>query len=93
MVERHVVYEPPVGTIEERHRRQARRASQRQRPGQEVQGQTGVDDVLDDEDVAADDRRVEVLQQPDRAGTTARVGGELEEVDAVRDRQGAGQVG
>jgi len=43
--------------------------------------------------VAADDRRVEVLQQPDCAGTAAGVGGELEEVDAVRDRQRAGEVG
>jgi hypothetical protein len=93
MVERHVVYEPPVGTIEERHRREARGASQRQRPCQEVEGQTGVDDVLDDEDVPTDDRRVEVLQQPDRAGVPARVRGELEEVDTVRDRQRAGEVG
>jgi hypothetical protein len=43
--------------------------------------------------VAADDRRVEVLQQPDCAGAPAGVGGELEEVDAVRDRQRAGEVG
>ena len=93
VAERHVVHEPPVGTVEERHRREARGAPQRERARQEVQGQAGVDDVLDDEDVAADDRRVEVLQQPDGAGAPARVGGELEEVDAVRDRQGAGEVG
>jgi len=39
--------------------------------------------------VAADDRRIEILQQPDRAGAPAGVGGELQEVDAVRDRQRA----
>jgi len=93
VVERHVVHQPPVGTVEERHRREAGGAPERERARQEVQGQAGVDDVLDDEDVAADDRRVEVLQQPDRAGTPAGVGSELEEVDAVRDRQGAGEVG
>ncbi len=41
----------------------------------------------------ADDRRVQILQQPDGAGVAARVGRELEEVDAVRDRQRAGEVG
>ena len=93
VVEGHVVHEPPVGAVEESDRRETRRAPERERARQEVQGQPGIDDVLDDEDVAADDRRVEVLQQPDRAGTPAGVGGKLEEVDAVRDRQGTGEVG
>ena len=93
VAEWHVVHEPPVGTVEERHRREARRAPQRERASQEVQGQAGVDDVLDDEDVAADDGRVEVLQQPDGAGAPTRVGGELEEVDAVRDRQRSREIG
>jgi hypothetical protein len=43
--------------------------------------------------VAVDDRRVEVLEQLDRSRAAARVGRELEEVDRVRDRQGAGEVG
>jgi len=92
VVERHVVHQPPVGAVEERYRREARGTPERERARQEVQSQPGVDDVLDDEDVAADDRRIEVLQQPDRAGTPAGVGGKLEEVDAVRDRQRAGEV-
>ena len=93
VVERDVVHEPPIGAVEERHGGEACGIPQRERASQEVQGQAGVDDVLDDEDVAADDRRVEVFQQPDRPGVPARVGGELEEVDAVRNRQGAGEVG
>jgi len=43
--------------------------------------------------VPPDDRGVEVLQEPNRAGASTRVGRELQEVDAVRDRQGAGEVG
>jgi len=42
--------------------------------------------------VPADHRRVEVLQELDRARTAARVGGELEEVDPVRRRQSAREV-
>jgi hypothetical protein len=43
--------------------------------------------------VTADDRGVEVLQQPDRACAPAGVRGELEKVDTVRDRQGPREVG
>jgi hypothetical protein len=43
--------------------------------------------------VTAHDRGVEILQQPDRARVATRVGGELEEVDAVRDRQRTREVG
>ena len=93
VAERHVVDEPPVGTVEQRHRRETRRLAERERPREEVERQPGVDDVLDDEDVTADDRGVEVLEQPDRARVPAGVGGELEEVDAVRDRQRTREVG
>ena len=92
VVERYVVHEPPVRAVEERDRREARRAAQRQRARQKVQGQAGVDDVLDDEDVTSDNRRVEVLQEPGCAGACVGVGGELQEVDAVRDRQRAGEI-
>jgi hypothetical protein len=47
--------------------------------------------------MAPGDLRVEVLQEPDArvaAGIRVRaVGGELDEVDGMRDRDGAGQVG
>ena len=58
--------------------------------------QPGVDDVLDDQDVAAGDLGVEVLEQPDpRVAARPRpaVAGELDEVEAVRDREGAREVG
>jgi len=32
-----------------------------------VERQTGVDDVLDEQDVLSDDVEIEVLQEPDRA--------------------------
>jgi hypothetical protein len=67
VVERHVVNEPTVRAVEERDRRKARRVPQRERPGEEVQRQAGVDDVLDDEYVPVDDRGVEVLEQLDPA--------------------------
>ena len=67
VVERHVVDETAVGAVEERDRRKARRVPQRERPCEEVQRQAGVDDVLDDEHVPVDDRRVEVLEQLDPA--------------------------
>ena len=92
VVERHVVHEPSVGTVEERHGREARRAPQQERAREEVQRQAGVDDILDDQHVTPDDRGVQVLQQPDRAGAPARVGGELEEVDGVGDGQGTREV-
>ena len=49
----------------------------------------GVDDVLDDQDVAALDRRVEVLEDPhDAAGVGRRaVGGDGHEVDLARARR------
>jgi hypothetical protein len=43
--------------------------------------------------VPVDDRRVEILQQLDGARAAAAVGGELEEVDAVRHRQGTREIG
>jgi hypothetical protein len=61
-----------------------------------VQRQPGVDDVLDDHDVAPFDRGVEVLEEPDRgrsARLVGRVAGELDEVDVVQDPDRPGQVG
>ena len=81
VVERDVVDEPPVGAVEQGHGREARGLAERERAGEEVQRQAGVDHVLDHDHVAVDDRGVEILQQLDRAGVPARVGGQLEEVD------------
>jgi hypothetical protein len=54
-----------------------------------------VDDLVDDDDVAAADLELEVLQEAD-ALVAARLGGsvarELHEVERVRDRDGAGEV-
>jgi hypothetical protein len=61
-----------------------------------VERQASVDDVLHDQDVAALDRRIEVLQEADRgraAGLVGRVAGQLDEVDMVQDRNRAGEVG
>ena len=66
VAERELVDEPAVRTIEERHRREARRAPEAERPAEEVERQPRVDDVLDDEDVPVLERRVDVLEQPHR---------------------------
>ena len=56
-----------------------------------------VDDVLDDQDVAAFDLLVQVLEQPDAAvaarADAGAVAGEIEEVELVPDRERARQVG
>ena len=67
VVERDVVDEPAVRAVEQRHGREAGGIAQRERLREEVQRQAGVDDVLDDEHVPADDGRVEILEQPHAA--------------------------
>jgi hypothetical protein len=60
-----------------------------------VEGEPGVDHVLDDDHVAARDLGVEVLQQADprfAARLGAAVARELEEVEAVMDRDRAREV-
>ena len=64
-----------------------------ERPAEEVQRQTGVDDVLDDEHMAPLERRVDVFEQADAAGPHPRVGRELDDVERVRDRERPGEVG
>jgi hypothetical protein len=56
-----------------------------------VEREAGVDDVLDHQDVAVRDLSLEVLQQSDAAA--AAVGGQLEEVQLVRDLERAREVG
>src|SRR5699024_6505598 len=59
------------------------------------QGQAGVDDVLHDQDVAALDVAVQVLQDADDAGGAGgvAVGADGHELQLVRDLQLAGEVG
>jgi len=56
-----------------------------------VHGHPGVDHVVDQQDVAAGDLRVEVLQEADSLVVLA-VARELDEVEVVMDRDGPRQV-
>jgi hypothetical protein len=61
-----------------------------------VQGEPGVDDVLDEQHVAVTDVGVEVLEQPHRTPAARRapvVAGELDEVEPVHDPRRPGEVG
>jgi hypothetical protein len=94
---RDVLDEPAVRPVEQRHGGERRWGAERERLAEVVERQTGVDDVLDDDDVAAGDLRVEVLEQPD-AGVAALVGAgcvarELEEVEPVWNAERAREVG
>ena len=92
-----VLDEAAIRTVEERHGGERGGIAERQRLAEVVERQAGVDDVLDDQDVAAGDLRVEILEQADArmaalvgAGRVAR---ELDEVEAVVDPDRARQVG
>jgi hypothetical protein len=92
-----VLDEPPVRPVEQRHRGEGAGGAEGERLAEVVERQAGVDDVLDDDDVAAGDLRVEILEQPD-AGVAALVGAgcvarELEEVEPVRNAERAREVG
>ena len=85
-----------VRAVEKRCGRERARLPEAERPEQVVERQAGVDDVVDEEHVAADVVRVEILQEPDAvlaSGVAPAVRGELEEVDPVRDRERPAQVG
>jgi hypothetical protein len=85
-----VVDEATVRAVEERRGGERARLAELERLAQEPQCQAGVDDVLDEDHVAALDLRVEVLEQADPARPAElRVGaeaGELDEIDRVEDR-------
>jgi hypothetical protein len=94
--DRQVVDEASVGPVEQRDGGDRARRAQGERSRQRVQRETGVDDVLDKQDVLIDDVEVEVLEQPDRrraTGRAAAVSRELDEVDPVDDRERPGKVG
>jgi hypothetical protein len=86
--DRQVLDEPSVRTVEERDDGERLRPTEAKRLAEIVEREPGVDDVLDDQHVAPLDLRVEILQQPD-AGTFGVVGGELEEIELVYDRERA----
>jgi hypothetical protein len=92
-----ILDEPSVGPVEQRHDGERRRAAERERLAEVVEREARVDDVLDDQDMAAGDLLVQVLQEPD-ACVAARVGvgavaRKLDEVERVEDRDRPRQVG
>jgi hypothetical protein len=96
VADRYVLDQATIGAVEERHRGERRRVAQRERLAQVVERQARVDHVLDDQNMAAGDFSVQILEQAD-AGVGALVGAgrvarELDEIEAVVDRQCAGQV-
>ena len=93
VLERDIVDESPVRAVEERHGGQARRIAKRERPAEKVQGQPGVDHVFDDDDVPPFEWGVDVLQQAHAAILGAGVRGELHEIERVRYRKRAREVG
>ena len=97
VTDRQIVHEAAVRPVEECYRCERGGVAEAQRLAEVVQRQTGVDHVLDDEDVAVGDLQIEVLEQADppvpaRVGVRA-VTRELDEVDRVRDRNRAGEIG
>jgi hypothetical protein len=92
-----VLDEAPIGAVEECGGGERSGGAERQRLAEVVEREAGVDDVLDDHDVASGDLGVEVLEQAD-AGVPALVGAgcvarELQKVEAVWDPERAREVG
>src|SRR4051794_8649719 len=86
---------PALGLGEQRADLERGRVAGPQVAQQVVEGEPGVDDVLDEEDVAALDRGVGVLEDPtDTRGIGGRaIARDRHEVDLARDRQLPHQVG
>ena len=96
VAQRQVLDDASVRPVEQRDGGERRGRAERERAAEVVQGQPGVDHVLDEQDVPALDLLVEVLQEarlPLAAGVGAPVARELDEVDVVEDRQRAREVG
>jgi hypothetical protein len=93
----HVLDQAAIRAVEERHRRQRGGIAERERLAEVVERQAGVDDVLDDQNVAAGDLRVQILEQADAAMAAlvgaGRVARELDEVQAVVNSERARQIG
>jgi hypothetical protein len=92
-----VVDETPVRAVEQRHDRERSRRTKGEGAAQVPQREAGVDDVLDDEDVAARELDVEVLQEANPCVAAevaiAAVARELDEVEVVEDGQRPGEIG
>jgi hypothetical protein len=91
-----VLDQATIGAVEECHRGERGRVAEHERLAEVVERQARVDHVLDDQNMASGDLSVQILEQAD-AGMAALVGAggvarELDEVEAVVDRQCAGQV-
>jgi hypothetical protein len=97
VADRQILDQAPVGPVEQGDRRQRRRLAEGERPAEVVERQAGIDDVLDDQDVAVRDLAIEVLEQADAcvaAGVGVRaVARQLDEVERVQDRDRAREVG
>jgi hypothetical protein len=93
----HVLHQAAVRAVEERHGRQRGGIAEGERLAEVVERQAGVDHVLDDQDVAARDLRVEILEEADAAMAAligaGRIASELDEVEAVVDPDRARQIG
>jgi hypothetical protein len=89
--------EAAIGAVEQRHGREGCGVAEGERLAEVVEGEAGIDDVLDHDDMAAGQLGVEILQEPD-PGMAALVGAggvarELQEVEAVLDPDGAREIG
>ncbi len=73
----------------------SRGLAQLQRPDQVVEREAGVDDVLDDQDVPACDRHIQVLDQADRRtpAESPAVAGERDEFDRMREVDRTREIG
>jgi hypothetical protein len=89
-----VVDEASVRAVEEGGDVQGGGIAERQRPDEVVHRQPGVDHLVDEDDVAAVDLVVEVLEEPDAVVTAVAlpVTRQLDEVERVQDRERARQV-
>src|ERR671935_1678805 len=94
---RKILDEAPVRAIEQGHHRKRSGVAQRECAREIVQREAGVDHVLDDEDVASGDLRLEVLQEADAcvpAGVGVRgVCRQLDEVERMGNGDRARKVG
>ena len=90
---RELVDEAAVGAVEKRDRSQARGLAQTERSAEEVEREPRVDDVLDEEHMAAGERRVDVLQEPYASVLAVGVRGELDHVERVGDPKRPREIG
>src|SRR5580693_7821589 len=63
--DRQLVEQAPVGPVEQRRADERLGVAEQERPAEVVEREAGVDDLVDDDHVAAADLQVEVLDQPD----------------------------